>query len=216
MVATGRSKKNRRTVVAGFRSRAPVLAPRGALAAEMHYFDQTMGTADLTTTPQLSLLNGMAQGPDIDERLGNKIVMKSIEIKLAISNEASNPAFKTYGHFMVVYDRQSNGVAPNVTDVIASTVNGMKNIGNRDRFLILKDWMMDLNTFGSAATGVTNLNWYKHVFINLKGLQTTYNGAAAGIGTITTGALYVYRMGQIAAGTADFDVSMVCRLRFYA
>lgn len=173
----------------------------------------------MTTTGTIAVVNAMAQGADFDERIGNKIVMKGLEWRLRLQNEVNMTVGKTqHVRFMVVYDKQTNGALPAIGAVLTSiAVNSFKEVANRDRFLILKDQLVKFNTGGiESLTSAGIVDEVHHGFIPLRGLQCTYNAAAAGIGSIATGAIYVIVIGVINAGTVDIDGTTGTRLSYLA
>jgi len=189
---------------------------RGVTAAETHYFDATSVTA-VSSGGQVLLLNAMAQGPDFDERIGNKIVMKSVEWRMRLSNIAAEGCYRTPVRLLFVYDRQANGAALTGAMVLdAFSTTSLKLVANRDRFLILRDELIDWNTFGAGIagdSGVDEVQIQRKGFIPLKGLPTTYNAAAAAIGSVTTGSLYALIVGGT---TSNMNMVLNTRLRYDA
>lgn len=214
--ALATSGRARAANVDRFRTAVPRWAgARGVTATELHYFGAN-ATGDITTTGTVNLCNGMAQGPDVDERLGNKIVMKSLEIRLLMTNEIGMLHIRSPVRMLVVYDRQTNGAAPAYTDVCSATMVGITNIANRDRFLILKDTIIEFNTMGATNVGVGLVQIVKKFYFDLKGLTATFSSAAAGVGAIMTGGVFVLLEGVIPVGSVDIDATLTTRLRYLA
>jgi len=158
----------------------------------------------------------MATGADFNTRVGNRIVMKSVNLRMLFTNEAAMVSRQPI-RLMLVYDRQANGAAPVITDILDSAaMSSQKNVANRDRFLVLRDMVFDMNSFGAATAAASNVQMVKTVFVPLKGLMTTYNAGAAGVGSITTGALYLVYFSTTGAGAADIDVAASTRLAYDA
>lgn len=167
-------------------------------------------------TNWMYLLNGTAQGTKLTERIGTRILMKSIQIGITlrlpellvkdptggapIENDQNN--VQTFVRFVIFVDRQQNGVASALGDIyldpshtenagVASTgqgVNTPRNLAYRDRFLILKDWRVRLSPWDKAGA---ELKFYKKL-----GIETTYNGpgnpaSPADPGTISTNGLWL-------------------------
>lgn len=188
----------------------------GPVVGEMHSYDVAL-TDDVTTTPSITIVNAMAQGTDSDDREGRKIHMQSLMVKLHITNEADNTKYSDLMRVMVVYDKQANKAAPVIGDLLdATTMVANKNINNRDRFTVLGDEIVHLKRDAAYSATVGVYSWYYERFFQLRNKQTTYSDAAAGVGSVTTGALYVVYFGTIAAAAADYDVVGTARLRFLA
>lgn len=209
------SKKLGKARASAVTRRRSQMAPRGIPQGEIHSFNTT-AAADLTTTATITLLNGMAQGTDSDERAGRKTHGKTLSIKLLVSNEAGAP-FMSPMRVMVIYDKQSNKAAPIIGDLLdTTTMTASKNINNRDRFQVLGDEVIQLGA-GAATTGSAgNMTFFYKRFFNLRNLETTFADASAGVGSVNTGALYLVYFGTFAAGSTDYDVDAKMRLRFLA
>lgn len=187
-------------------------------------------TRQLNTTGSFNLLNFSVPGTDINQRVGRKIMCKSIFIRGFISPEGGNTAivagtletFAQLGRCIVFVDNQPNGAAPAVTDLLAEATSvSQLNLDNRDRFKVLMD-----KTFGVpnsvksfTATGSTCGSYgncipfkkYKKIMV-----ETVYNAGTAGtIADINSGALYMFWIGNVVAGTGtDTNATISTRVRF--
>jgi len=120
-------------------------------------------------------MNLVKEGNALQTRQGNKIAMKSVEIRgsLIIRGVCGNALLR----YIVVYDRQPNGAVPSYGDIFAAhsydwlvpglptydrpfnfeTGLEMPNLNNRDRFLILADDQFYVNaqttTYQPVGTG---------------------------------------------------------------
>lgn len=130
--------------------------------SETKFFDTQFIVGGLNASPRgiivLDSMNLVPQGVLEDNRIGRKMCIKSIQVKLQIEKEESkvspeNDVFR----FMVVLDKQANGAAATAPDVLDSnSFFSFFNLENSSRFLILYDKHMVLRTNGAAdsATGV--------------------------------------------------------------
>lgn len=193
--------------------------------AELHHFDASIdGTApsfllNIGGVGRFYMLNNMQEGVSSYQRVGRKINMKSILIRMAVVDLPAlvlpANADVVVVRLALVYDGQSNGGFPSQADLFAGIIASggtptyhilaPVNLNNRDRFLVLKDkiWTFPVANTGSMAAASANyampgrypmgLKWY----VNLKGLETIYSVSnplatlmqAAGI---TTGGLFLY------------------------
>jgi len=197
------------------------LAVRGLQLApgELKSLDAT-GTGGVSSTGTISLLNGVPRGDDIDERVGRQITMKSIEFHLIAQHKAPEAGLipATF-RALIVYDRQTNGAALTVEQVLDSAAPGItrtivpKNLENRDRFLILRDMK-----FGLAASVATDFMSAPKVAKVYQGvtLPVTFNAGDAGtVADITTGSLYLILLSDQAVGDAHLPVATwASRIRF--
>jgi len=185
-----------------------------------------------TSTP--IVLNAVEQGAAFYNRIGNKINMKSLEIRIVLrpSTGTGTPNTVQYIRMLIVYDNQPNGANPTWADIMTSYNNGgstsstaqdFLNINNRNRFKIFADITVTINdadtasVFSSANYG---LQFYGnetncHRFIKLKGAQTTYKASAGNVGDISTGSLLFFPYSDFGSAANPTAGTFSSRLRYY-
>lgn len=153
-------------------------------------------------------INCIPQGATVANRIGNKVVVKSIHLKASIVNQVLANA--SAARIAIIYDKQPNGAFPAITDILidqplgaANTYSGL-NIANKSRFTMLRDQFFNLD----AAQGqIHTINWY------IKGRWEVEYGANAGnIGDFRTGAIYLF--GIYAGSVINLNVGSA-RIRYY-
>lgn len=236
MFQMGKTTKRKSAPKPGFANKrlamVPVVYPRGR-KEEIKYVDEPATDDNFQLvggTPWL-LLNGIAQGPGNNQRIGNKIRMKALRMKGHIINLATN--VQTYGRLIVLYDRQPNGALPTYAtayqtrDSAGAATNSAfsdPNFDNKDRFIVLKDMTIVFPSVTNTIGVLTNVGFDQgtksdlnifnvDVYIKLKGLLTSYSGATAGIADITTGSLLLGCI--IHQGAATWTFRNVERLTYY-
>lgn len=182
---------------------------------ETGFVDVASATYALDTTGSVTLLNTVAQGAGVSQRVGKKIVLKSLQFRGIMQNGSAATANDVA--FLVVYDKRPTGALPAVTDILAlASAQAMNNDANGGRFSILK--RVDSYLIGNltAPANYTEIAVRDcDYFLPLKGLQTVYKAAATGaIGDIEEGALYLVTIGGTAAGTGAASLIGTMRLRF--
>ena len=149
---------------------------------ELKFFDTALSfTADATgevpATGQLALI---AQGDGESNRDGRKCTLKSILIQGQLLYAPSTGAQATANvHIFLVQDKQANGAAAAVTDVL--TTNGfgsaVRNLANNERFKIIKHFIIEMNPHAGATTAYNNLlkpwQYYKKLDIPMEYSSTT-------------------------------------------
>lgn len=178
---------------------------------EWKYID--VGFAATAVTGTLVLLNGCAPGDGASSRDGRQITIQSIQMKFRIECDAtgSGANASTTGRFLVFVDKQSNGAAPNVGDVLDTSSTGfadaLRNLNNRKRFKILMDRRYTVSIYSPG--GIVD-----DFYIKRNGLaETVFNAGTAGtIADITSGSVYV----MYGSDTIITPPSVVgnCRIRF--
>lgn len=198
--------------------------------------DVSLSPAISTTSTNASsfVLNLVQQGAGSWNRVGRKIVPKSLRIK-GFANIASTPTFATgaaisnFLRMVVVWDKQPSGGAIPTFDSIfgITTQDGTESCpditcppryDNMDRFRVLLDrcYGQDQTVVPAFGTGPNNQQLVPvDEYIKLSG-ECVYSGQSnpMTIADISSGALYLYfrAANNLAAGTAAFDG--IARLRY--
>lgn len=162
----------------------------------------------LNSVGAATLLNQCVRGDDIGDRTGREIIMKSIELSCFTIPVAASPG--SSGRFIVVYDRQSNGVAPTWAMVVgAPSTTNFKNLDNRKRFKILFDKTIIMSDVGQSESH-NFFTWYRRLRH-----PVTYNAGNAGtIADINTGALYLLTYGSTGIAANPHNCWINARVRF--
>jgi len=233
-----RTYKRRRTTYAGNFPRLTGLAAQPAfrsLKGEVKSLDVGSATAvapggtplTVNQTGLIGAINLVTAGSFFFNRVGRKIEMRSVELSYQITTlTATLTTPQDWLRIMIVYDRQTNGAYPAISDVLQDTdsagantsgVSAGLNLNNRDRFLVVYDDRTQLpamtntagvvsnafpNSFGGrngTSTGFGNV----HIFRKFKGGLVAHfkaDSTPAVIGDVATGGLYVITLGTQAVG----------------
>jgi len=162
----------------------------------------------------ITLINGCATGTDFTDRIGRKIIMKNLLIRAEFApNTAVNNNIGEQVRFLVVYDMQTNGAAPVTTDLLKSVAtNAPNNLNNRDRFRVLVDKYYAFPGVTYTAAAITNGSPVSKVLKIYKrfNLETIYSGTTNAVGSIQTGALWVFCL----SGNQYIATEWQARVRF--
>lgn len=184
---------------------------------------------------QLFLCNGLKLGTAAFNRIGNKITMKALYWSITFGVKTLFPDITSANQthvtnipmrFMVVYDKQSNGAAFTLADLLSNVVgvdnttsrtidqNSANNLNNRERFIVIADKRFNLQSGGPSTK----------IIKKYKRLNTSVaykSGATVGdITDITSGAVYAlyWRDGPIPNftenPTVDVAADGLMRLRY--
>lgn len=157
------------------------------------------------TGTQLQLLNGVAPGTNINNRIGRKLSLKSLQIRGVVAftdNTTANPSFL---RMVIVYDKQANAAAPTFANImtsqdIAGTTEtnafSMVNLNNRDRFEVIRDKVIEMGVIDTTATqtfAVPPASATINEYIKLGNRETIYNAGTAGtVADIVSGSLFIF------------------------
>jgi len=193
------------------------------------------GALALNSTGAIWPLNLIQVGSSMFNRIGRRLEMKSVKFTGFVTPlVATRASGIDYGRLIIVYDRQTNGAAPAITDVIqdtdqagANTTTSMSgiNMNNRERFVTIMDHRFYLpavtNTAGALTlvTPTDTTSWKPLIqeYRNLRMLTTHYKADSnpAVFGDISTGALWIISLGIIAAASENFSINnWNCRLKY--
>jgi len=200
------------------------------------------GTAALNTTGSVFPLNIVAQGSAQYERVGNKIDMRSLELSYTLQPiAAARSCAMDSARILVVYDKQTNGAAPAISDILqdadqagdpfTNTFSGL-NILNSDRFIVLYDRRVQLpalttqvaapsvtaefpSGFGGDLLGKGDGLGFHHRFLRFRGLPTQFKANGGSVGDISTGGVFLVTLGATAAGSECWAIpKWHARLRY--
>lgn len=148
--------------------------------------NNTSPTAAVATFGTGVLLNGMATGATASDRIGRRVVIKSLLMRYQFAMTDTS-TFGSPIRILIVYDKQANAAAPAITDILLTDhFSSQNNLSNRDRFVTICDVITtelgNQGQFNSAGVVYKKLN-----------LETMFNGGSAGtIADITSGSLYMF------------------------
>jgi len=185
------------------------------VSRETGFVDLAAANYNLDTTGSIVLIATVPQGASVNQRVGKKIILKSLQCRgncvangTAIANDVA---------VLIVYDKRPTGALPAITDIlVTATPQAFNNDANSGRFTILK--RMDFTLLGNPlnATTITETTMRDATFfLPLNNLPVAYKAAATGaIGDIEQGALYLVTVGNNVAGTTAATAALAFRTRF--
>lgn len=185
--------------------------PRMMGSMEKKNIDASLGFPAFTVgTGVLTLLNASQAGALPTNRVGRRIKMTSVllrgQVTMAPTSTGGTPI-----RIIVFYDKQTNKLAPGVTDLLdANDISAKGNLGNSHRFRVLKEIVIPC--VGTAGPQSAYINEY----FKLAGLETEYiDGTGSGdITDITSGSLYACVFTHTSIGTATLQSDLQTRVRF--
>lgn len=172
---------------------------------EFKYYTLSFSGQNPTTAPQFDLLTGIAQGDDVSNRSGRKILLKSVFIRGNLNINSS--ATQTNVRFMIIMDKNGNGATPGAAEVFNSTssINLVLNPDNAgERFKVLWD-----KNFNLSINGRGNATVYKYIkLFNHCG----FDGTSGAVGDCTSNHLWLVTISSEATNTPAW--SAFTRVRF--
>lgn len=176
-----------------------------------------------------NIQNGAAES----QRIGNKVALKSLRLKLALVANSNIPAGQGNYRVMVIYDRNPNGTYQAASTILQQALQsgtlaaGLYTddiaIDFLERYIVL---MNEFHTFGPLAAvaaqdvppGPTDPGTYFiERYIKLNGLECVYgtNSNPGLIGNSQVGSLQILTFGNQDPGTTPWNLVGSARLRFH-
>lgn len=206
----------------------------GSRSHEIKYVDfpTTQTNFALATAPPVATsLCFPVQGAAAFNRIGQKILLKSLRLRGNIKNVATG--VQAFGRIIVVYDRQANAALPNWADLISaqtsagatstSCYDGI-NMANRERFLVLADEQFNFPSVTFTAGVLTNYEAITEKlpsmfnfdrFIPLKDMEMHFNNTNGGtFADIQTGSISLFVAMDSNGTAASWQFNYTARTRF--
>ena len=206
----GRTYQGLRPIYRGF-------TPRAFSRGEWKFKDINIAV-DINTTEVATLLTGLAPGNGASDRIGTKVDWRSLEIRLR-SEATATTGITQFCRWMIVLDRQANGVAPTLAQILlAASTTAPRNLANRKRFKIITDKAYHIGgVLNGAGTGasVPNCRYFKKYLKFRRPITTEYNTGVAGtIADIATNSIYLMALGTSGVGDTDASLAGYIRMRY--
>lgn len=189
------------------------VATSGSAGPEKKVVDIQVGSTSVVTgTPYiLSMLAGIAEGTALAQRVGAKILLKSMDLEMNIigapgANAAANYATSVVDIF-VIWDKQPDGATPSVGSILVSTSTNLTfgNTNNLDRFVVLRRRTVNLDFQQSMSE-----TWREHIPLEL---ACRFGDATA---SPQTNDIYVVAVSPNSVNAANLTaaISYVARMKF--
>lgn len=188
---------------------------------ELKYSDVFLNGTSLSSTPVLTLLNGLAIGDGVSNREGNQVSATSIQFRAFLTQAATAVDGDVVWRHIILFDSQTNGAVMSAGDILDLTVITTPTIGPykreyQKRFKILHDkcGVLSAGTVDptAATTEILAPRRYLKDKISLNRLIKYRNAQDVGtVADIASNSLYSY---WVINGTAGQAV-VTCGYRFY-
>lgn len=184
--------------------------PRQFVRGEWKYADTTINQL-IDQTGAITLLNGLSPGTGANQRIGMKVAIRSIEMRL-VCYVIAGTGVDQMQRLNLFFDRQANGVAPAVGEQLSSnSVTYPRNLTQRKRFKIIWDKFYTLNATGESGS----MKAFKLYMKFRRPINVEYNAGTTGtVADIVTNSLLFYGVGNVAAGPTAGAVAGRARIRY--
>jgi len=187
----------------------------------------------MVNVPLIFCINAVTIGAGAWNRIGRKITMKSLYLQGWFSG-AIGTTVACYGmnaRILIVYDKQTNGAAPVIADIIADQINNTGgdvrvtaltsgiNMNNRERFEVILDkrfWLPGITAAGGQGINSGATNGTVEEFRNLRGRETQFRSdtVPSTVADIASGSLLMITMSDVAATQAPWQFTFSSRLKY--
>lgn len=174
---------------------------------ELKHVVRGVAQGTVSGTGDYYLLNGISTGDDHDNRVGQEICAKYLNVQMHIINPLASTATVKY-RILLVWDKQCNGAAPQLltsvsddavlddstTSLISQDWLSPHNYAAKERYVILMDKSVALN----PSSDTKNNDYLIKKNFNLHGAICKYTGTSSAVTDIVTRSLgiLIYRDGS--------------------
>lgn len=188
--------------------------PRAFSRGEWKYLDVAINN-DINSTMVATLLNGLVPGSGASQRIGMKVAIRSVELRITWETTPAT-GVEQQGRHLIVLDRQANGVGPAaVTDfLLAASPMAPRALINRKRFKILYDRSLPMGAT-AVASGNPQGRCFKAYLKFRRPIVVEYNvGNAGTVADIVSNAMFFCTIGTEGAGNTDINCTGYIRVRY--
>lgn len=185
-------------------------------ASEKKYHDMTLNQ-DANTTPVVTPLSSFATGDSVILRDGNKVLFKTVHIKVRLTNNALTQS--NVVRFVLVVDKLAQaeqclwGTASSVADVFdAETVVARRSILSAERFVVLMDEVITLNAMSGTGGAASMAYFERYVKVPMSVSLVAWSGSSATIPV--KNAFSLMYLSSTPAGISDVSVEGTVRVRW--
>ena len=169
---------------------------------ELKYYDTADTSATAVATAGIirndSLVDGITQGSGPSGRLGNRILVKKVLFNYSghITSTATPGDACDILRFMIVQDKQCNGSAATVGEVLESAnMNSFNDLETSSRFKILYNKFHVMNTFGAYST--QNSRSYIHFQGAIDcNIPVQFSASTGAVGDVSTNNIFVLAISE--------------------
>ncbi len=190
---------------------------------ELKWLDTVIAGVNLTQTGGTNVsncLNVLPQGLNASERIGNKVTVKSIAVKMRYQLASSIGTAATFNRFKValVLDRQANGVtAPWDECFEDQTVDTHRNLTAQARFKVLRSWTKAVNQIAPAYDSAVpqsynNAHIGSMTFYKRCNIPIYFDGVTGAIATVQSNNLAI--LGLMGSVAPNVTISATVRIRY--
>lgn len=180
---------------------------KNLINVEGKFVDTSLTPSPDSATGTVSALTLTAQGSSDQQRTGNSVLAKRIDLRGFWSMHAS--ATLTTVRYLLVLDKQNaQGTAPTVAQILQNVnPNSFMHMNNSDRFVVLKSGFLTFRQ--TTETQGRDIELHQ----DLSDLHIKYDGTAADQASASENHIYFVAVSNEAINTPSF--SGFARLRYY-
>ena len=182
----------------------PVMYPRRSTrympaTTELKFLDTDLSAGSVTSSgeivPNTGSINVISQGVGESQRVGRKAQIKYIGCRYNCFLDSGTIATATHDtcRILLFWDKQANGTAASVTDILESgNYQSFNNLSNKGRFVILADRVHSLvSKSATSSFGEDTVNGQLHLKVDIPVEFNSTTGAMSEIRSNNLGFLVI-------------------------
>lgn len=180
-----------------------------------HYATNISSVAFSTTAQFTQLVAGITQGSGVSNRIGNEIVVKSIQIRGHCT--ASLTTVLNHNRLIILVDKQPNGATPAFTDIYnTASCDSLPRVDIQDRFYILKEYYFPLEGYATGtltAGGVASSYLIDDVIPCY--VPIVYGASTGGVADLKSGNILAVQIADTAAAATNSTAVLNLQIDYF-
>lgn len=151
---------------------------------EYNVANEIVTNAPMINSGDVRVLNDPGTGDGSTGRTGDKFQCKSLEVSGFVDYDLLSTNNQHLARVLLVIDHNNNNVAATAGDILTGVnVYAPRNLANRSRFKILKDWKFVIHS-GASGQGAHFFKYFKNIDV-----RTQFTNNNSGVSNMTKGVL---------------------------
>jgi len=184
-----------------------------ALKPELKYAQTAVANTNIGGAGQISYITPIGQGTDYNQRVGNKVRCKWLNIGIEVLGWSStSTGFR--GDVYVIKDKMNQGALPTATGASPAVLTtadpgtAFLNRQDNDRFVVLHKFKFGSNSFGSGGP-LGGVCQEKMIYLN--DMPMEFEGTSAAVASASKNSIFLVLITNDSASAADFyTVAELC------
>lgn len=173
---------------------------------EFKFLDSTLNNVELSTTPVVTPLSLIADGPLVSERSGESLTARRIALRFTVENNNGTPV-DCVCRIMLVRSKQPRGALLPISGLLVSSdVNSWRNLDRKNDIVVYADYTFTMDTTQHSMIPVKLIKKLNHI--------VKFSGAAGSNSTLQENGLFLISLSTVVTGANAPTLIGISRFSF--